>query len=513
MTMTRSITIHPITRLGAALLAAAGLLAGLAAFQPAPAQAAGDCTVTAADLAVEGFEAQALTLVNQYRQAQNPPRAALQQSDALNRAAAWMSRDSANNDHDAGAKVDHPATDGRKIKERQESCGYPMGAFSQENLYWGVGTENGLDKTSAQAAFDWWKASPFGHNEAMLDPRHTFAGIARSCHQTSGKCYWSLELGAVAGAAGTGTGGGAAGTTSTQAYPVAVRCDITTEDDQHCDPPFTVTVETTNVLRVRLVANPQHCSDIHVSFFAEKVGALPFDTMRRSGGDFLKPGASSNEVDLSKGPGQYRVRVWAEGRPGGCNTGRLDRWEGTLYVTTSGAANATTPFEGMPGAGAGAGAAMNRPLLEQGAQGPAVSELQRLLGQQGCVVTVDGDFGPQTDRAVQAFQAGMDLAVDGVVGPQTWAALVQTTAAGAGAAMNRPVLEQGSCGPAVRELQRQLGQHGYQVAIDGDFGAQTLTAVRAFQKAKGLTVDGVVGPQTWGALSQPPVPGLRRPEL
>jgi peptidoglycan hydrolase-like protein with peptidoglycan-binding domain len=36
--------------------------------------------------------------------------------------------------------------------------------------------------------------------------------------------------------------------------------------------------------------------------------------------------------------------------------------------------------------------------------------------------------------------------------------------------------------------------------MDGIFGAKTLAAVRAFQRSRGLTVDGVVGPLTWGAL-------------
>ena len=39
-----------------------------------------------------------------------------------------------------------------------------------------------------------------------------------------------------------------------------------------------------------------------------------------------------------------------------------------------------------------------------------------------------------------------------------------------------------------------------QINPDGDFGPLTDTAVKCFQKAKGLTQDGIVGPLTWGAL-------------
>ena len=58
------------------------------------------------------------------------------------------------------------------------------------------------------------------------------------------------------------------------------------------------------------------------------------------------------------------------------------------------------------------------------------------------------------------------------------------------------VLESGSEGRAVRQLQRALGG----VKIDGVFGPETEQAVRSFQAGKGLAADGVVGPQTVAAL-------------
>ncbi len=65
-------------------------------------------------------------------------------------------------------------------------------------------------------------------------------------------------------------------------------------------------------------------------------------------------------------------------------------------------------------------------------------------------------------------------------------------------------VKKGCRGGAVRRLQTWLGGLGYDLGgygADGDFGAATGAAVRAFQQARGLAVDGVVGPQTWAALA------------
>lgn len=65
-------------------------------------------------------------------------------------------------------------------------------------------------------------------------------------------------------------------------------------------------------------------------------------------------------------------------------------------------------------------------LLKKGDQGTQVRELQNLLVSKGFPIDVDGVFGPQTHRAVRAFQSqnldqhGQPLVVDGKVGPLTW---------------------------------------------------------------------------------------------
>lgn len=64
-----------------------------------------------------------------------------------------------------------------------------------------------------------------------------------------------------------------------------------------------------------------------------------------------------------------------------------------------------------------------------------------------------------------------------------------------------PELKQGSKGTAVRQLQAYLNGHGASLALDGDFGPGTRSAVLAFQrKYTPSDVDGVVGPKTVLAL-------------
>lgn len=57
-------------------------------------------------------------------------------------------------------------------------------------------------------------------------------------------------------------------------------------------------------------------------------------------------------------------------------------------------------------------------------------------------------------------------------------------------------LRRGDKGWDVKELQVRLNQRGYNIKADGDFGPITQAAVRALQKSKGITVDGIVGNNT-----------------
>lgn len=63
-----------------------------------------------------------------------------------------------------------------------------------------------------------------------------------------------------------------------------------------------------------------------------------------------------------------------------------------------------------------------------------------------------------------------------------------------------PSQQAGSQHEPVQAVQYLLRAHGHLVAVDGIFGPVTTGAVRAFQTAKQLTADGIVGNRTWPAL-------------
>lgn len=70
---------------------------------------------------------------------------------------------------------------------------------------------------------------------------------------------------------------------------------------------------------------------------------------------------------------------------------------------------------------------------------------------------------------------------------------------------HRPMLWPGATGKWVRVLQTSLGLNrvesgGSGLTVDGDFGKGTLAALQEFQRAQGLTDDGICGVKTWGAL-------------
>ena len=167
--------------------------------------------------------------------------------------------------------------------------------------------------------------------------------------------------------------------------------------------------------------------------------------------------------------------------------------------------------------------------LRQGDSGTAVFTLQRQLNRIAKdypffgKLTVDGVFGPRMAFTVKTFQRQFNLTADGVVGRQTWYKisyiyvsvkdLAELTSEGetssgtlSDGSWGGTALRTGSTGSAVEQVQfwlNTLAQYESAIpslAVDGRYGAATASAVRAFQRRYGLTVDGVVGRETWNAI-------------
>ncbi|HIW61700.1 MAG TPA: peptidoglycan-binding protein [Candidatus Stackebrandtia excrementipullorum] len=128
------------------------------------------------------------------------------------------------------------------------------------------------------------------------------------------------------------------------------------------------------------------------------------------------------------------------------------------------------------------------PRIASGAFGDDVATIQYLLVFRNHELDVDSDFGPLTKAAVQEFQRGENLPVTGVVDAATWAMLVET-------------IRRSDDNDAVRAVQVQLNKHGHKLVVDGVVGPLTVAAVTDFQRQSNLTVDGIVGQNTWRTLT------------
>ena len=141
--------------------------------------------------------------------------------------------------------------------------------------------------------------------------------------------------------------------------------------------------------------------------------------------------------------------------------------------------------------------------LSRGMAGQDVLEAQqRLMAYSYYSGTLDGNYGAGTYRAVSSFQSRNGLVVTGIIDSKTAAMLLSDTAVYELTPTSATyVLAAGASGEAVKELQRQLRQTYYYAGkIDGEYGADVITAVKAFQASAGLKVDGKAGEQTKNAL-------------
>lgn len=109
----------------------------------------------------------------------------------------------------------------------------------------------------------------------------------------------------------------------------------------------------------------------------------------------------------------------------------------------------------------------------------------------------DGSFGSNTQKALLAFQRDQGLSRTGVADQATWSAINALC----GGMRADTAVRNGSYGTNVTRLQKALIGLGYlSGSADGHYGPRTAEAVRAFQRAYGLRVDGSAGKNTMTAL-------------
>jgi peptidoglycan hydrolase-like protein with peptidoglycan-binding domain len=157
-------------------------------------------------------------------------------------------------------------------------------------------------------------------------------------------------------------------------------------------------------------------------------------------------------------------------------------------------------------------AALGTRALRAGVSGQDVRDLEQLLDAAGFDLSVDGTYDSETTKAVKAYQSVVGLAASGTAGRKTVSRLRAATRPSRTAASNggatfgaaaedprtrslgdRLPVARGMSGRDVKMLQDFLKRAGVGVKrVDGEFGAATARAVRAWEREADREVDGIV---------------------
>ena len=183
---------------------------------------------------------------------------------------------------------------------------------------------------------------------------------------------------------------------------------------------------------------------------------------------------------------------------GRCNHAGKGSWQG---VTTG-----NSSFIGIEAENTGLSDDTPWPDVQMDAYRRGVAAILEQIGQTVDFVAGHKEYALPAGRKddpdfdMTAFRSGVAAILAGTAPPPNLIPAVEP-APPSGASAARPTLRRPATGELVKHVQAKVG-----VVVDGNFGAKTEAAVRAFQLACGIVPDGIVGPKTWAALDGVPTP-------
>lgn len=186
-------------------------------------------------------------------------------------------------------------------------------------------------------------------------------------------------------------------------------------------------------------------------------------------------------------------------------------YQSTLNLLFSGKAKGNT---GSGNSGSSSGTIIAR----KNSRGSVVLKIQQRLNALGYACKIDGIYGKGTANAVMLLQMNNGLPVNGIVRNAEYSLLTSGVTppksstpkiSGPKTPSGNIIARKNSTGVVVQGIQLKLNALGFSCNVDGKFTDKTVKAVKAFQKANGLIVDGIVRQSVYdvlfssGAISYP----------
>jgi hypothetical protein len=258
-------------------------------------------------------------------------------------------------------------------------------------------------------------------------------------------------------------------------------------------------------------------------------GAYQFDlpTWRSVGGTGYPNLASAGEQD-ARALILYRMRGWQPWECAGivglhddasARSGKIDdiHVPGTPGGSTGGGSTGGTPGGGSTGGSGGSGGSTGQPgtgstpragmpgphWFSQGDHSAIIASWQQQMRVRGASLATTGTLDRATLAVVNRIQGQNGLRQTGLLGPVTWGLAwtgsYHDPARGAHPAWPGPrYFSVGDHSATIARWQAQLHLRGSALVGTGDFGPNTLAAVKRIQTLNGLPATGLLGPVTWG---------------